>query len=227
MPAAARQAGMDRRRFYAAVHAGAKALGWDDDLRRQVMAERYQGKTSSKDLTDDQLRDFARHIGRLQDAAKAASKHRQPKRAGKRALAPGAQASKARALWLSLYHLGAVADPAEAALDAWVERQTGVASLRFADQVVADQVIRGLRNWCDRVGFTQPDAAFVGEIEQVRTIARLEGGYGVAAKIRLIEAQRRLLQEPRLTDTWRMTADTLDRLIEELGRRVRAMRPRE
>lgn len=220
-------AALDRRRYYAAIHAGAKALGWDEELRRQAMAQRYGGVTSSKDLSDTQLRDFARHIGDAQQAAgKAPAKRRQPARAGKRPLAAGALASKARALWLSLYHLGELADPSEAALDAWVRRQTGVDSLRFADQAVADKIIRGLRTWCARVGFEQPDAALVGLIAAVRqdkglTDAASEA-YGIAAKIELIQAQRRRLGLVADMNVVALERAELDALIEDLGRQVRA-----
>ncbi|MEQ8346175.1 MAG: regulatory protein GemA [Sneathiellaceae bacterium] len=212
-----------RTRCYAAIHAGAKALGWDEELRRQVMAQRYGGKRSAKDLSDAELRDFARHIGDAQQAAGKKPPRRQPARAGKRALAPGQLAAKARALWLSLYHLGELADPSEAALDAWVQRQAGVASLRFADQETADRVIRGLRNWCTRCGFAQPDAGTVRLIDTTRQHAGLtDGGYGIASKVQLVAALRERLGQPWSNDTYRMSGADLDALIEQLGHRVKA-----
>jgi len=226
MTAARRKAPADpaRTRYYAAIHAGAKALGWDEDMRRDTMAARYGGLRSAKDLGLEQLRDFARYIGDAQQAAGLKlARRRQPARAGKRPLAPGDQAAKVRALWLSLYHLGALSDPSEAAVDAWVQRQTGVASLRFADQAVADRAIRGLRNWCTRCGFAPADASTVRLIDATRMAAGLDaGGYRVASKVQLVATLRERLGRPWSNDTYRMSAEELDALIEQLGWRVRA-----
>mgnify|MGYP006435377777 CR=1 FL=1 len=129
----------------AKVHAGAKALALGDDAYRDLLA-RVTGHRSAKDCTLGQLDDVVRELKAL------GWREGQPKRAGKRKLAPGDVQAKARALWLSLYHLGEVESPEEAALDAFVKRQLGTDSLRFVTPQNADRVIEALKSWLTRAG---------------------------------------------------------------------------
>jgi phage gp16-like protein len=61
--------------------------------------------------------------GRGDEAPRAS----QPKKAGEPAAADHPFAAKARALWISLYHLGAIDNPSEQALEAFARRQLGSA----------------------------------------------------------------------------------------------------
>ncbi len=69
---------------------------------------------------------------------------------GTRPLSKTPENSKARALWLFLHVLGAVKDPSEKALAAYVRRIAKVDDLRFArgDRIV--QVIESLKEWAMR-----------------------------------------------------------------------------
>ncbi len=152
------------------------------------------------------------------------------KRAGDRPLARTAIASKIRALWLSLYHLGEVDDPSEAALAAFVERCTDVQALQWLDGEQADTVIRALRGWLDRVTKKLPSAQpsmSAGFARQLHDLRQL--GVGEAAKAALIEAQLGMLLafgiEP--DPVWMKCLFDLtepghaDSLVELIGARIR------
>lgn len=99
---------------------------------------------------------------------------------------------KALALWHSLAHLGEVTDPSDAALDAFVRRQTGVDAARFASAPQINRVIEALKDWLHdpaRGGCARPTQRRLAEINGWRQAAGLEAeGEGYAAKVMLIEA---------------------------------------
>lgn len=67
-----------------------------------------------------------------------------------RALALDPESQKIRALWLMLHELGAVKNPAEAALAAYVQRMTGVEDLHWVNGQQAETVIESLKKWAMR-----------------------------------------------------------------------------
>lgn len=62
------------------------------------------------------------------------------------------QLRMARGLWITLYQAGAVRNPADAALDAFVRRVTKVGRLEWCGPDQANKVIEGLKDWCRRKG---------------------------------------------------------------------------
>jgi len=130
-----------RNRLIGAVHAARKASALDDDTYR-AMLTRITGKSSSKDLTDGELRRVLDHMN--------------GQKPGQRRFAPpkasNAVAGKARALWISLHALGAISDPSEHALNAWVKRQYKVDHLAFVQGAKGFAVVEGLKQWCARLG---------------------------------------------------------------------------
>lgn len=64
-------------------------------------------------------------------------------------------ARKARALWISLHHLGAVDNPSEQALEAFAKRQLGCDKLVWADQRQAYALIEALKAWAVRAGWPE------------------------------------------------------------------------
>ena len=64
--------------------------------------------------------------------------------------ATGKDASKVRALWLFLHELGAVRDPSEAALTAYVKRIAKVDDVQWMRGVRVEIVIETLKKWCMR-----------------------------------------------------------------------------
>jgi hypothetical protein len=138
-----------RRRDLAAIHTAKKLLALSDESYRDLL-ERLTGKRSSADLDAPGraavLQEF-RRLGFRPLAAPA------PKRAGTRARADDPVARKMRALWLSLWHLGAVRDPSENALAAFAKRIAHVDALQFLPPARARKIVEALKDWCNREGF--------------------------------------------------------------------------
>jgi phage gp16-like protein len=119
----------------------------EDDYRQGLFDS--TGKTSLKECSDAQLE---RVIAWLQSKGFRA----QPRKGG----APAAHhpmARKARALWISLYHLGVVHNPAEAALEAFAKRQLGCERLVWARQSDANKLVEALKAMAERAGWRQRD----------------------------------------------------------------------
>lgn len=131
----------------AAIHVAKKHLGLDDDTY-QTKLKNITGKTSTKDMTDDERRQVLtvfRNEG-FQPAPSA------PRPNG-RAKLTGRYAGKLQALWIACYNLGIVDNRDDAALLAFVKRQTGldhVRFLKFADD--AQKAIEALKGWMARAG---------------------------------------------------------------------------
>ncbi|TDT88076.1 uncharacterized protein DUF1018 [Azorhizobium sp. AG788] len=121
-----------------AIHALAGRIGLTEDERRAFIARQASGKTSCRQLS-------GREAVRVIDGLKALQGGR-----GATDLA-GPYAAKLRALWLSGWHLGVVRDRTDAALLAFLERQTGLEHTRFlADAAAARRVIEALKAWLAR-----------------------------------------------------------------------------
>lgn len=177
-----------RSKEIAKIKIGAKALALTDDSYRDLL-ERLTGHRSAAELNFGQRMAVIDHLKGL-----GAYRRRSARRAGERPLAEGAQASKIRALWLALHHLGEVIEPSEQALMRFVERSAGIAALQWLDPKAADTVIRALKGWCERVGFRQPTPAEARRLDAARAIAGMApGGMPLAAKVALIDAQWRAL----------------------------------
>lgn len=137
-----------RRARLAKVHIGRKELRLDDETYRALLGRLFAGKTSAADLSDAQLDQLLEHF----KAEGFKPPKKAPKRAGKRPMAAGPVPDKLRALWLSLYHLGAVRDPREEALAAYVKRTTRVAALQWLRDADGMNAIEGLKKMAERAG---------------------------------------------------------------------------
>jgi len=124
-----------RTKMIQAVRAACHRLGLDDDARRETQLA-LTGKTS---MTEMSIAELGIVLDRLNKDWKGPSAHR-------------AHVGKVRALWWSLYWLGAVDEPNDAAIGAFVRRQTGVSALRFLDHKAAPAVIEALKAWAAREG---------------------------------------------------------------------------
>lgn len=126
-----------RRRDLAAIHVAKKQLGMDDETYRAMLWSLARVR-SAGDLD---------HAGRraVLDHLKACGfNQRKP-------LAQDPLSRKIRASWLDLKALGALRDPSERALNAYVEHQTGVAALQWLSSEQASKVIESLKAWARRV----------------------------------------------------------------------------
>jgi phage gp16-like protein len=226
-----------RARLLGALHAAKRSAGLDDDTYRDVL-EAVTKKRSAKDLSIAELNRVIDHINlrvnRSPEMRGAYAKNqgtqfqdrgrvKGPARAGSRAMAQGPQAAKIRALWLSLYHLGEVHDPSEAAMVHFVKRQTGQDALEWLEPRQAGKVIDALKSWSERAGYFVPMADDDGLSAKVVLIRAIWAKLVAAGAIRIVSdfalgqlamntvggAERGIHQmQPR----------ELDRVIERLGK---------
>jgi phage gp16-like protein len=147
----------------AKIHIAKKELGLHDDDYRATL-ERLTGKRSAKDLTEAQaglvIEEFKRRgwVPKVVAGGSTAPKppYRQPGKSiyGK-AVAAFESAKKARALWISLWQLGAIDDSSEAALEAFAKRQLKCERLVWADQQQMYKLIEALKAMAERSGWRQ------------------------------------------------------------------------
>lgn len=147
VPAQFDKSSQNRRAMIAKVQIAKTQLAMNEDDYRQILFDQT-GKTSLKECSEPQL-------ARVLDVMKA--KGFQPLPSKKAASHP--MAMKARALWISLYHLGAVDNPAEQALEAFARRQLKCDRLQWARQSDAFRLIEALKNMATRHGWLQHNRA--------------------------------------------------------------------
>lgn len=136
-----------RQRMIVAIRAACKRQGIDDDMRKDIQASLI-GKASMSDMSIGELGQLLDHFNK---GWKGPMGHR-------------AHIGKIKALWWSLYWLGAIEEPGDRAISAFVERQTGVSALKFLDHRKAASVIEALKGWLARVGVEWPEAETVNRI---------------------------------------------------------------
>lgn len=163
-----------RTRLIRAIRAACRRQQIDDDTRKAIQCERI-GKASMSDMTLPELGRLLDHFNRHWSGPMG---HR-------------AHIGKIKALWWTLYWLGAVADPGDHAISAFVERQTGISALKFLDHTRAAAVIEALKSWAGRAGVIWPTS------EQVADHARYWPGHNAAAAERMavLEALARELRQ--------------------------------
>lgn len=130
-----------------AIHALKKTLGLTDEDYRSMM-EGVTGQISAKALSDRQAEQLILHMKGLAGQQPGASipSGRRPSRT-----VSGKFGKVLQALWLSAYNLGVVDNRDDAALLAFVERQTGEQHTRFlVDPAIAVKAIEGLKGWIAR-----------------------------------------------------------------------------
>lgn len=193
-----------RNKLMKAIGAACGRLGMDDDARRDVQVG-VTGKASMKDMD---LAELGQVLDRLNRDWKGPTGHR-------------AHIGKIRALWWTLYWLGALDDTRDRSIDVFVRRQTGVGALRFLDHHNAPAVIEPLKAWAGREGVewpTAPDlladrravvAALWRKLRDRRLVGQAAPGQYAAASIDVG------------ADPERWTAHELDAVIKLLGKRYR------
>ena len=134
-----------------------------DDGTYRAMLERLTGRTSSADCTEAQLDAVVAEMKAKGWKPKAAASKPAAKAPHRRKVASSPMARKARAMWISLYQLGAVRDPSERALERFGRRQLGVDRLEWADQGDAYRLIEALKAMAERAGWSQDVAGLDAE----------------------------------------------------------------
>jgi len=148
-PAQFDRASQHRRSMLAKANIAKLQLGLDEDDYRQAIFD-VSGQMSLAACNDAQL-------VRLLDWFKGKGFRPLPK--GGNAVADNPMARKARAMWISLYHLGAVHNPSEQALEAFAKRQLGCDKLVWARQGDAYRLIEALKAMALRAGWILHDRA--------------------------------------------------------------------
>ncbi|WP_374263633.1 gp16 family protein [Zoogloea sp.] len=128
------------------IQVAKRELDLDDASYRDAIGRAVKGKSSAKDCSTLQLDRVIDELKRLGfKPRKPAAAKPKPER---RPLDTSDEGSKARAVWLLLAEIGAVRDPSEAALNAYVRRQAGVDDLSWVRDMLP--VIEGLKAWAAR-----------------------------------------------------------------------------
>lgn len=215
-----------RRSMIAKINVARHQLAMAEDDYRQLLMN-TTGKASLKDCSDRQLEQMI-------DALKGKGFRALPKAGGK----PAAQhpmARKARALWISLYHLGVVRNQSEEALEAFAKRQLGCEKLVWARQGDAYRLIEALKAMAKRAGWHQLDPQ-TGKALEVRTLQ----SHLCQVILGKLKAAGKVPQDWSLDiAAWRLcgidTADTQSgygaehyaRLAKALGEQLRQLAPQE
>lgn len=205
MTPARKFAAASRNPMLAKVHLGAKELGLDEDVRRDLIARVTGGHRSAKDCSPAQLDAILAEYRRLgwKPAAGKMAPARPPRQA-----AQSPFAAKARALWISLHQLGVVRDPSERALEAFAARQLKVDRLQWADEGMGYRLIEALKAMAERAGWEQ----HLDGIKPARHVWTL--------KARLVNAQRVKLGLGYLVGVNRCTEAELDAMAREQGQTI-------
>jgi len=149
-PAVFVRSAQHRRAVTAKVHVAKKQLVMNDDDYRQIILDE-SGQMSLKACSDKQ-------VERVLDRLTALGFKPLPKK-GSRAGAQHPMAKKARALWISLHHLGVIENPSEQALEAFAKRQLNCERLVWARQSDAYRLIEALKAMAKRSGWSQQSPA--------------------------------------------------------------------
>ena len=133
-----------------AIFAACRRAGMDDEARHAVQM-RVTGKSSMTQMDTDDMRRLLRHLNGNGPGWTGPETKRE--RNADTALLPGGpHDSKLMALWISGHHLGVVREPGAAALAAWICRQSGLSSAKWARPKDTAACIEALKDWLAREG---------------------------------------------------------------------------
>lgn len=219
VPAQFDRSASHRRAMTAKIHVAKKQLALADDDYRQILLD-VAGRSSAADCTDAELEKV---IKRLQEIG-----FKPLVKSGSTRPAQHPVARKARALWISLYHLNAVRSPDEKALESFAKRQLGCERLVWANQSDGYRLIEALKAMAERHGWAQIDAG-----GNSLSVMRLREGLceAILAKLKTagivpadwtidIAAFRLCGIEPGADGP--ITAEGYDNIAHALGRKLRA-----
>lgn len=220
-PRAVFDAGQQHRKsMIAKVHIAKQQLGLDEDDYRAMLV-RITGHNSAGLMNEAQLAAVLAEFEKSGFTAKARPKGPRP--------ADHAVALKARALWISLGHLGAIDNPSEQALEAFARRQLKVDRLQWANQRHGNLLIEALKAIAERHGWDQSTegvrAAMVPLVLRRRLLAailtKLVAADMAPAHWRIERAVFEFGGE-RMPDLMTATTGELDIAAQVLGKALRA-----
>lgn len=201
----------NRRGLLAQVHIARKKLAMHDDDYRALL-ERVTGHRSAKDCDDGQLRDaVAKFQGMGFQPSGATAKRRD--------LGNSQTVRKARAMWISLYQLGAIDDGSDVALEAFGRRQLRVERLKWANEREGFRLIEALKAIADRHGWQQRVPSRLPTVERIRLLKdRLVG-----AQLAKLETAGVELAGPLTGDRSDWSEKRMESASAELGVRIRSI----
>lgn len=142
MSATSKQRAADRQRLIRLVHIAKRDLQLDIETYR-VALRTATGKDSCSAMSAGELQCALDHLKRCGFKVRAKARPSRP-------LDLHAESRKIRALWLLLHELGAVKNPSEEALAAYVMRIAGVDALQWIDGQQANRLIETMKKWALR-----------------------------------------------------------------------------
>ncbi|HEV2675528.1 MAG TPA: regulatory protein GemA [Aliidongia sp.] len=138
-----------RQAELAKIHVAKKELALADDSYRAIIGRFSAGRTdSSAKLSPRERHAVLDHFETLGFKPSA----RAP--AADRRVDTRPQAQKLKNLWQALWEMGAVYEPSDQALAAFVCRHTSIAALRWNSAADLKVAIDCLKGWCRRVGYS-------------------------------------------------------------------------
>lgn len=219
-PARFDAASQHRRSMIAKIQIARKQLAMVEDDYRQALIEQT-GHMSLTKCSDAQL-------ARVLEFMKSKGFSSSP--SGKAASHP--MARKARALWISLYQLGAVHNPSEQALEAFAKRQLGCEKMRWANQRDSYKLIEALKAMAERAGWSQHSILTHKQLTPIQLqtslceaiLKKLKAAGVVPADWALHVAQWRLcgIDEQGSGPNGQWTSEDWSRLASALGAKLRA-----
>jgi phage gp16-like protein len=151
MPKPKLAADAERLRLIRLLHVAKRDLRMVDADYRAVISTASNGAhDSSKDMSNKELEKAISHMKRCGFKVRTKGNSRPDKPTPPRRQADDPEARKIRALWLLLHDLGAVQNPSEAALAAYVKRLTKVDDLHWVNGLQAETLIETLKKWALR-----------------------------------------------------------------------------
>ena len=126
---------------YAKINIACKELGIN---KYDLIADRYNGMESTKQLTPFQTHDLLDHLKTL------GFKVKRKKKSKTSPVYIDGQHRKIVALWITLADAGVVRNRSDQALQKYVRRMTGIENLKWCDDSDCYTLIEALKSWCLR-----------------------------------------------------------------------------
>lgn len=138
-----------RQRLIRLIHVGKRELGLDDEIYRALLMGSVQ-KDSTSAMSVPELERVLERMKRSGFKVRVKSARPPAQSRPGRPLAQYPEARKVRALWLFLHQLGAVKNPSEEALAAYVKRIAKVDALQWTNGDQTEALIETLKKWAMR-----------------------------------------------------------------------------
>lgn len=223
-PARFASADQRRRSLLGKVHIAKKELKLSEDAYRDVLFG-ITGKDSAGKCSEGEL-------GKVLDRMRALGwTPANPKGRTTSRPADHPSAKKARALWISLYHLGVIENPAEQALEAFAARQLKCERLQWTNQGQTFRLIEALKGMAERAGWQQDTAGMpLNAVPKALRRRLVERIVEAMKEIELIPAHWRVSEAAfrlagiEMRGMLITSADELDRIAQALGDKLRIAR---